>query len=124
MRLSVFIGVIFLAFRASAADLPSFDIKALCSEATDGSIIDDEKECIDNEQTARDALRVRIESFAEERVRECTKSAAEGHNGSYLALLGCMVCRTNLKVHLLQRSLHPCNKGTLLGRPFRCPGQI
>jgi hypothetical protein len=90
MRISVFMGVVLLAFGASAAGLPEFDIKSLCSRVAEPSTIDLD-ECIDNERVARDALKARVESLPEERIRDCLKSLSEGHDESYLALLGCIV---------------------------------
>jgi hypothetical protein len=78
---------------AWAANLPEFDIKALCSGAGqtgDSSSKFTLEECVNNEMLAHDELRRRADALSDESVKSCTKSVSEGHPGSYLALLGCL----------------------------------
>ena len=94
MRLFFCAALLLFSLSAFAAGLPSFDIKALCSaaagdgESSSGKVEIDE--CIDNENVARDALKIRVATLSEEKVQKCINSVSEGHTASYLALLGCI----------------------------------
>jgi len=93
MRLTFGVGLVLLSVAASAANLPEFDIKGLCSEAgetEDASSKLAVEECVDNEMVARDLLKGRVGALSEESVQQCAKSVSEGRRGSYLALLGCI----------------------------------
>jgi len=93
MRLTISIALALLPLAAWAANLPEFDIKALCSgvgQTEDSSSKLAAEECVDNEKLAYDELRRRADTLPEVSVQSCVKSVSEGRAGSYLALLGCI----------------------------------
>jgi hypothetical protein len=93
MRLTFAPVLVFLSVSASAANLPEFDIKALCgAEQTedDSSSKLAVQECADNERVARDQLQRLLDTLSEDNVRQCAESVSETSPGSYLALLGCI----------------------------------
>ncbi len=84
--------LVFLSVAASAANLPEFDIQALCraAQTEDPPSKLAVEECVDNERVARDLLQRLLGTLKVDSFQQCVKSVSERPPGSYLALLGCI----------------------------------